>query len=89
MNVKKQLWSQGHMVLSGVGFVLTCSGAYLLSRHTGHGDTWRASLAYVMIVLGLLSVLIGVFWTICHSVKTKSYQRGGHGQQIQFYTIER
>lgn len=89
MNVKKQLCSQGHMMLSGAGFVLACSGAYLLSLHTGHGYTWRASLAYVMIVLGLLSVLIGLFWTICHSMKTKLYQRGGHEQQLQFYTIER
>lgn len=89
MNVKKQLWSLGHMVLFGVGFVLTCSGAYLLFLQTEVGYTWRVTVAYVMIVFGFLAVLIGVFWTICRGMKSKLYQRRGHEQRVQVHTIER
>ncbi|XP_042343876.1 transmembrane protein 252-like [Plectropomus leopardus] len=89
MNMKKQLWSLARMVLPGVGFALTCIGAYLMSLETEYRYTLRVIFAYIMIVFGILAVLIGVFWTICHSMKSKMYQRGGHEQHIQVYTIER
>lgn len=87
--VAKQLWCLSHMALSGVGLMLTCSGAYLLSLQTEHEHTWRAILAYVMITLGFLAVLGGVFWTMCHSMKSKLYQRVGHEWHIHVCTIER
>lgn len=90
LNVKKQLWSLARIVLPAVGFALTCIGVYLAYMQTKYEYTLRVIPAYVMIVFGILSVLIGVFWTICHSMRSKMYQRGGgSGEHIQVYTIER
>ncbi|XP_040897931.1 transmembrane protein 252-like [Toxotes jaculatrix] len=89
MNLKKQLWSLARIVLPGVGFALTCIGAYMMSLQAEYRYTWRVIPAYILIVLGFLAMLIGVFWTICHSMKSKMYQRGRHEQHIQVYTIER
>ncbi|XP_049434702.1 transmembrane protein 252-like [Epinephelus fuscoguttatus] len=89
LNLKKQLWSLARIVLPGLGFALTCIGAYLVSLEIEHRFTLRVICAYIVIVFGILAVLIGVFWTICHSMKSKMYQRGGHEQHIQVYTIER
>ncbi|TMS03948.1 Transmembrane protein 252 [Larimichthys crocea] len=87
--MKKQLWSVARMFLPGVGFALACSGAYLVAVQTEHQFNWWVLPAYLMIVVGFLAVLIGFFWTICHSMKSKIYQRGGRDQHIQVYTIER
>lgn len=89
MNVKKQLWSLARMGLPSVGFALTCIGAYLVSTQTEYRFSWRIIPAYILIVFGFLAMLIGVFWTICHSMKSKMYQRGGHEQHTQVYTIAR
>lgn len=88
MNVKKQIWSLARMVLPAVGFTLICMGAYLVSQQNEPEYTWRVIPAYIMIVIGFLVILIGVFWAICHSMKSKMYQRGRQ-QNIQVYTIER
>ncbi|XP_070690472.1 transmembrane protein 252-like [Pempheris klunzingeri] len=89
MNVKKQLWSLARMVLPGVGFALTCCGAYLVSMLTEYGHNWMVIPAYIMIVCGFLAILVGLFWTICNSMKSKMYHRGGHERHIQVHTIER
>lgn len=89
MNVKKQLWSLARMVLPAVGFVLTCTGAYLVSLQNEYESTWRIILVHIMIAFGFLAMLIGVFWSICHSIKSKIYQRGGREEHIQVFTIER
>nr|XP_046242086.1 transmembrane protein 252-like [Scatophagus argus] len=89
MNVKKQLLSLAHIAMAGVGFVLTCSGAYVLSLQTVYGYSWRVIFGYGLIVAGTLAVLVGVFWSICHSIKSKMYRGGQHEQHIQVYTIER
>uniref|UniRef100_A0A8D2ZJ81 Transmembrane protein 252 n=1 Tax=Scophthalmus maximus TaxID=52904 RepID=A0A8D2ZJ81_SCOMX len=81
------LWSLARIALPGVGFASACVGAYLVSLETEY--TWRIVLAYIMIVVGLLLILIGVFWTICNSMKSKMYQRGGGEQHIHVYTVER
>lgn len=88
-NMKKQLWSLARIVLPGVGFALTCTGTYLVSLQIEHEYTLRVIPSYIMIILGLLAMFIGVFWNVCHSMKSKIYQRGGHEQHIQVYTIER
>ncbi|XP_068994623.1 transmembrane protein 252-like [Embiotoca jacksoni] len=86
MHVKKQLWSLVRMVLPAVGFALTFMGAYLVSQQTKYalGD----SPVYITIVFGLLVMLVWVFWSICHSMKSKMYQRGGR-EHIQVFTVER
>ncbi|XP_029999236.1 transmembrane protein 252-like [Sphaeramia orbicularis] len=89
MNVKKQLWSLARMVLPTVGFALTCVGAFLVSLENQYDQNLKVIPAYIMIVFGFFSMLIGVFWTICNSMKSKVYQRGGHQQHIQVFTIER
>ncbi|KAM9858610.1 transmembrane protein 252-like [Aulostomus maculatus] len=88
LNVKKQLWSAVCVVLPGVGFVTTCFGAYLVSLQTGDTYTWSVIPAYVLIVIGFLAILVGVFWTLCHSVKGM-YHRRGNEQHIHVYTTER
>lgn len=89
MNVKKQLGSLARMVLPSVGFTVICTGAYLVSVQTAHGFIWRIIPAYMLIVFGFLAVLSGVFWTMCHNMKSKMYQRGGREQHNQIFTIER
>ncbi|XP_041792357.1 transmembrane protein 252-like [Chelmon rostratus] len=89
MNVTKKLWSMARMILPGVGFALTCTGVYLVSLWKDDGNTWRVIPAYVMIMFGFVVALIGVFWTICHSVRSKTHQRGRHEQHVHVYSIER
>ncbi|TDH12793.1 hypothetical protein EPR50_G00051790 [Perca flavescens] len=89
MNVKKQLWSLACMVLPGVGFAMTCIGSYLVYLQITYEYSMRVVPAYIIIVLGILAVFIGVFWTNCQSMKSKMYLRGGHEQHTQVYTIER
>lgn len=86
--MKKPLPLLVQMVLLGVGFALTCSGVYLLFLQTEYGYSWRVT-AYFMIVFGVVAVLMGVFWTFLHSMKSKLYHRAGHEERIQVYTIER
>ncbi|KAA8593015.1 hypothetical protein FQN60_018470 [Etheostoma spectabile] len=89
MNVKKQLWSLGRIVLPGVGFGMTCAGSYLVSLQIKYEYSTRVIPAYIMVVFGILAVFVGVFWTVCHSMKKNMYQGGGHGDNTQVYTIER
>ncbi|XP_034548548.1 transmembrane protein 252-like isoform X2 [Notolabrus celidotus] len=91
MSVKKHLWSLARMFLPAVGFILACLGAYLVSHQTENGLLWRLIPAYIAMGLGILAVLIGTFWTICHSMRSKVYHREGREweQQIQIYSIER
>ncbi|XP_037338975.2 transmembrane protein 252-like [Pungitius pungitius] len=89
MNVRKQLWPLARMVVPGVGFAITCIGTYVVSLQTDYGCTLRVISAYVMVAIGLLVVLTGVFWNICNSMKTKMYHRGGHEQHLQIYAIDR
>ncbi|XP_037634313.1 transmembrane protein 252-like [Sebastes umbrosus] len=86
-NVKKQLWSLARLVLPCVGLALACIGVYVAYMQTEY--TLKVITAFLMIVFGVLAVLIGVFWSICHSMKSKMYQRGEHEQHINVYTIER
>ncbi|KAK5871058.1 hypothetical protein PBY51_003960 [Eleginops maclovinus] len=88
-DMKKQLWSLARMVLPALGCGLTCIGAYLVSLQIEYKYTLRVMFGYVMILSGILAVLIGVFWTICHSMKSKMYNRGGHAQHMDVYTIQR
>lgn len=90
MNVKKQLWSLARTVLPAVGFALTCIGAYLVSRQSDFKDTLTLIPIYMMIVFGFLFMLAGVFWSICHSMKSKIYQRRrGRERHVQVFTVER
>lgn len=90
MTVKKHLWFLVRMVLPGAGFALTCIGVYLVSLQVEQRFTWRVIPAYIMIAIGLLAMLSGVFWTIFQSMKTKMYQRGCNREQhLQIYTVER
>ncbi|XP_044230284.1 transmembrane protein 252-like [Thunnus albacares] len=89
MDVKKTMLSLARLVLPGMGFGLTCMGIYLVSLPNEPKYTWSIIPAYIMVVVGFLVTLVGVFWTICHSMKSKMYQRGGHQQHIHVYTIER
>ncbi|XP_035854986.1 transmembrane protein 252 [Sander lucioperca] len=88
MNVKKRLWSLACIVLPGVGFAMICTGSYLVSQQLKYEYSMRVT-AYVMIVFGIPAAFIGIFWTNCHSMKSKMYQRGGHEQHTHVYTIER
>ncbi|XP_041644433.1 transmembrane protein 252-like [Cheilinus undulatus] len=87
MPVRKHLWSIARMFLPVVGFALTCLGAYLVSMQAESRSLWRLIPAYILMALGFLAVLVGVFWTVCHSMKSKMYRRGGE-EHIQIYTIE-
>uniref|UniRef100_A0A3B4ZJI9 Transmembrane protein 252 n=1 Tax=Stegastes partitus TaxID=144197 RepID=A0A3B4ZJI9_9TELE len=87
--MRKQLWGLARLVLPAVGFVMTCSGAYLLSLQTEYECDFTAIPVYIMIVLGFVAILTGVFWTICHSIKSKMYYRGGRERRVQVFTVER
>ncbi|XP_059192714.1 transmembrane protein 252-like [Centropristis striata] len=87
MDMKKQLWSLARLFLPAVGLAMTCIGAYLVSWQNKY--TLSVIPTYVMIIFGILAVLIGFFWTMCHSMKTKVYHRRRGERHIQVYTIDR
>ncbi|XP_034450758.1 transmembrane protein 252-like [Hippoglossus hippoglossus] len=87
MNAIKQMLSLACIILSCLGNGMTLIGVYLLSVQTELKLTWKTVPAYLLILFGLMVVLIGFFWNICHSIKTKMYQRRAPEQQI--YTIDR
>lgn len=87
--MKKQLWSLVRLALPAVGFALTSSGAYVVSLENQHDYPLMVVPAYVMIVMGFFAMVSGVFWSICHSIKSKVYQRGRLRRQVQVFTIMR
>lgn len=87
MNVKKHLRSVAHLIPSGAGLVLIFGGAFLISVEDD--DSWWVIPAYIMIGIGFGALLIGIFWNICNSMKSKMYRRRQHEQRIQVFTIER
>lgn len=89
LNMKKQLWSLVRLALPAVGFALTSSGAYVVSLENQHDYPLMVVPAYVMIVMGFFTMVSGVFWSICHSIKSKVYQRGRLRRQVQVFTIMR
>ncbi|XP_043968562.1 transmembrane protein 252-like isoform X1 [Gambusia affinis] len=88
MDVKKQLLSFARMFLPSVGFVFTCIGAYLVSQQNRQGFDHRMVPVYIMIVFGFLAMLIGVFWSLCHTMRSKMYHRRRHDSDIQIFTVE-
>ncbi|CAB1441331.1 unnamed protein product [Pleuronectes platessa] len=89
MIVTKQMLSLALIILHCLGNGMTLIGVYLLSVQTELKLTWKTLPAYMLIIFGLMVVLIGFLWNICHSMKSKMYQREGPEQQIQIYTIDR
>uniref|UniRef100_A0A3B3CRV2 Transmembrane protein n=1 Tax=Oryzias melastigma TaxID=30732 RepID=A0A3B3CRV2_ORYME len=69
--MKKQLWSLACMLLPFAGFLLTCLGAYLLSMQSVNDFLWRSIVIYVMIAIGLLAMLFGVFLSLLQFEKKK------------------
>ncbi|XP_016524932.1 transmembrane protein 252 isoform X1 [Poecilia formosa] len=88
MDIKKQLLSFARMFLPSVGFVFTCIGAYLVSQQNRPGFDHRMVPVYIMIVFGFLAMLIGVFWSLCHLMRSKMYHRRRHDSDIQIFTVE-
>ncbi|XP_012725424.2 transmembrane protein 252 isoform X1 [Fundulus heteroclitus] len=88
MDMKKQLLSCTRMSLPSVGFVFTCIGAYLVSQQTGYGFEGKMVAVYIVIVFGFLAMLIGVFWSLCHSMRSKMYHRRRDERHIQVFTVE-
>ncbi|XP_060894768.1 transmembrane protein 252-like [Labrus mixtus] len=88
MTMKKQLWSLARTFLPLVGFAVTCLGAYLMSLQTEGSLLWGVIPAYILMGLGSLAVMGGVFWAVCHSMKSKMYRRRGE-RHIEVYAIER
>lgn len=73
MDMKKQLLSFTRMFLPAVGFALTCIGAYLVSMQAPMQDL-RLVPVYVMITVGFLAMLVGVFWSLCKNMRSKVCQ---------------
>lgn len=95
MDVKKQLCSLARMVLPVMGFAVICVGAYVMSLHSNDPNYTLIILAYILIACGFLAMLIGLFWAICHGMKSKMYLRGRQNhrgrfdQHVHVYTIDR
>ncbi|XP_033829069.1 transmembrane protein 252-like [Periophthalmus magnuspinnatus] len=87
--MKKQLWSLARLTLPALGFALTSSGAYLVSLQTLYFQTLMEVPVYGMIALGFVCMVSGVFWNVCHSMKSKMYQRGAPRPRIHIFTIDR
>ena len=88
MNVRRSwLLSLTCLFLPALGFALTCIGAYLVSLQTTPG--LKTVSIYIVIVFGFLAMLIGVIYTLCHSLKSKMYQRRQRERHIQIFTVER
>uniref|UniRef100_A0A3P8S0L2 Transmembrane protein 252 n=1 Tax=Amphiprion percula TaxID=161767 RepID=A0A3P8S0L2_AMPPE len=86
---QNRLWGLARILLPALGFVMTCSGAYLLSLQTDDEHDVSTILIYMLIILGFVVIVSGVLWTVCHSMKSKMYYRGRHERRIQVFTVER
>ncbi|XP_028313636.1 transmembrane protein 252-like [Gouania willdenowi] len=87
MVVSSQLCSLTRLVLPVLGFVVICLGAYLVTLQNDF--TFLVIPVYVFVIGGFLSMLIGVFWNLCHNMKSKMYQRGRQEHNLQVFTVER
>uniref|UniRef100_A0A3Q3ASN2 Transmembrane protein 252 n=2 Tax=Kryptolebias marmoratus TaxID=37003 RepID=A0A3Q3ASN2_KRYMA len=89
MDARKKLLSFVRMFLLGGGFALTCIGASLVSLQNEYLHDLMSLPIYAMIVFGFLAMLTGLFWSLCHSMRSKVYQRRGRERHVQIFTIER
>ncbi|XP_032435257.1 transmembrane protein 252 isoform X1 [Xiphophorus hellerii] len=88
MDLKKQLLSFARMFLPSVGFVFTCIGAYLVFQQNRQGFDHSMVPVYIMISFGFLAMLFGVFWSLCHTMRSKLYHRRRHDSDIQIFAVE-
>ncbi|CAB1416979.1 unnamed protein product [Pleuronectes platessa] len=72
-------------VLLGCG--MTLLGVHLLYLQPDLKMTKKTLPAYMLIFSSLLLVLIGFFWVVYQSIKSKMFQRETPEQQIEIYTI--
>ncbi|XP_060927882.1 transmembrane protein 252-like [Limanda limanda] len=89
MNVTKPMLSLACVLLHCLGNGMTLIGVHLLFLQTELKMSLKTLPAYMLIISGLLLVLIGFLWVICHSIKSKKYQRETPEQQVQIYTTDR
>uniref|UniRef100_A0A672JD88 Uncharacterized protein n=1 Tax=Salarias fasciatus TaxID=181472 RepID=A0A672JD88_SALFA len=55
--------------------LMMCLLAYMMTLKSSYAH--KVIPAYILIVLGFLSILVGFYWNICHSMMSKLYHRGG------------
>ncbi|XP_067087074.1 transmembrane protein 252-like [Osmerus mordax] len=91
MEARKQLCSLARMVLPGLGFGVTCMGAYLTSLEKWNSHILKVILAYILITCGFLMLLTGVFWAICHNMRNKRLlpNRRHPDTNVHIYTVDR
>ena len=91
MEARKQMCSLARLGLPGLGFGLTCIGAYLTSLEEWNSHILNVILAYILIACGFLTFLTGVFWAICHSIRNKRLQPNRRPPSAHFhvYTVDR
>ncbi|XP_046904697.1 transmembrane protein 252-like [Hypomesus transpacificus] len=91
MEARKQLCSLARMALPGLGFGLTCMGAYMTSLEQWDSRILNVVLAYILITCGFLMLLTGVFWAICHNMRHKRLvpNRRHPSAHVHVYTVDR
>ncbi|XP_020787990.1 transmembrane protein 252 [Boleophthalmus pectinirostris] len=82
--MKKQLWSLARLTLPALGFALTSGGVCLAFLHE-----LMVVPSYIMIALGFVCMISGVFWSVFLSLKSKMYHRGAPRPRIHVFTIDR
>ncbi|XP_030620693.1 transmembrane protein 252-like [Chanos chanos] len=87
---RKHLWPVLRVSLPIVGFGFICGGVYLESLESDIPSTLRFIFMYLLIGCGFFLLLFGIFWSICHRMKSKMYMRHGRRpRNIEIYTVDR
>ncbi|XP_043920422.1 transmembrane protein 252 [Protopterus annectens] len=73
MEHSKMLFSFLRYSLPVLGFSVICLGAFLVSLGNSCQSNIELMLAYILIIVGFLLVLAGIFWSTFYGIKQKSF----------------
>ncbi|KAK6492798.1 transmembrane protein 252-like [Huso huso] len=73
MQINKKLWVLFRIALPMIAFAVICLGAFLASITNIANYKIKLIFAYILIACGLLVLLAGISWSICHGMRQKSF----------------
>ncbi|XP_075060735.1 transmembrane protein 252 [Mixophyes fleayi] len=94
MKMKTSIYTLLRFSLLIIGFALVCLGAFYVSSSYSNNSQNEAIVAYILMPLGFILLLIGIFWSTYHEANHKSLfqnviRRIHSQQQVQIETVDR
>ncbi|XP_041126868.1 transmembrane protein 252-like [Polyodon spathula] len=73
MQINQKLWALFRIALPMIALAVICLGAFLLSITNIANYKIKLIFAYILIACGLLVLLAGIFWSVYHGMRQKSF----------------